>query len=61
MTQRHKMDVQSGISAGTTLGGRYHVLEQIGSGAMANVYRAMDQFLEREVAVKTVTKPGGSA
>lgn len=54
------MDVQSGITAGTVLGGRYHVQEQIGSGAMANVYRAMDEFLEREVAVKVVTRPVGS-
>jgi len=54
------MDVQSGISAGTVLGGRYHVVEQIGSGAMANVYRAVDEFLGRDVAVKIVTKPRGN-
>lgn len=54
------MDVQSGISAGTILGGRYYVVEQIGSGAMANVYRAVDEFLGRDVAVKIVTKPGGN-
>jgi hypothetical protein len=54
------MDVQSGNSAGTVLGGRYNVLEQIGSGAVANVYRAMDEVLEREVAVKIVTRPRDS-
>ena len=47
----------AGISAGTFLGGRYRVVEQIGSGAMANVYRATDESLGRDVAVKIVIKP----
>ncbi|MFE4545667.1 GAF domain-containing serine/threonine-protein kinase [Arthrobacter sp. NPDC056727] len=38
------------------LGGRYRVVEQIGSGAMANVYRAVDESLEREVAVKVINR-----
>ncbi|MFJ5700552.1 serine/threonine-protein kinase [Arthrobacter sp. NPDC093139] len=50
------MDDLSGISAGTSLGGRYRVVEQIGSGAMANVYRATDESLGRDVAVKIVIK-----
>lgn len=50
------MDVPSGSTAGTILGDRYRVVEHIGSGAMANVYRAADEVLGRDVAVKVVTK-----
>jgi ABC-type transport system substrate-binding protein len=39
---------------GTRLGGRYEVIEEIGRGGMANVYRAHDPMLNREVAVKLI-------
>ncbi|MBW3561400.1 MAG: PASTA domain-containing protein [Actinobacteria bacterium] len=38
----------------TRLGGRYRVLREIARGGMATVYRAVDEVLEREVAVKVL-------
>ena len=37
----------------TTLG-RYHILGELGHGAMGTVYRAHDPLIEREVAIKTL-------
>lgn len=37
---------------GTLLGNRYEVLEQVGGGGMALVYRAKDVYLNRIVAIK---------
>ena len=37
---------------GTLLGGRYRLEDQIGSGGMSTVYRAFDETLERQVAIK---------
>ncbi|WP_442603903.1 Stk1 family PASTA domain-containing Ser/Thr kinase [Paenibacillus sp. KN14-4R] len=39
---------------GNTLGGRYEVLELIGGGGMALVYKAQDLLLNRKVAIKVL-------
>jgi len=36
--------------------GRYHVIEQLGTGGMATVYKAFDTRLERYVAIKFIRK-----
>ena len=36
------------------LGGRYQVLDKIGAGGMATVYRGLDEVLGRTVAIKTM-------
>ena len=42
------------INIGKLIGNRYEVIEKIGTGGMATVYRAQDQRLNRFVAVKVL-------
>src|SRR6059058_5167958 len=41
---------------GTSLNGRYRLEARIGSGGMSTVYRALDETLERQVAVKLMSR-----
>jgi len=42
----------SDLQQGTTLAGRYQLLNRLGTGGMAHVYQARDLQLQRQVAVK---------
>jgi serine/threonine-protein kinase len=42
------------LQSGSFLADRYEIIEKIGTGGMSDVYRAVDQVLSREVAVKVL-------
>lgn len=46
--------MNSGNLVGAVLGGRYDIIEKIGTGGMASVYKAKDNLLNRYVAVKVL-------
>ena len=50
--QKHVSEVLVPGSPGALLGGRYRLIDEIGRGSVGTVFRARDEFLGREVAVK---------
>lgn len=44
------------VKEGVLISSRYEVIDKIGSGGMANVYKAIDRVLNRYVAVKVLKK-----
>jgi serine/threonine protein kinase len=44
------------IAPDSVLANRYRIIEKIGAGGMAEVFRGIDHVLEREVAVKVLTE-----
>ena len=42
------------LKSGVYLGKRYEIIERIGSGGMADVYKGMDHKLNRYVAIKVL-------
>jgi serine/threonine protein kinase/Flp pilus assembly protein TadD len=44
------------LSIGSTLAGRYHIIEELGEGGMGKVFKAVDKKIDEKVAVK-VLKP----
>jgi len=58
MDAGHARNIEAGMSTllGTRLNGRYRLEARIGTGGMSTVYRAIDETLERPVAIKLMNR-----
>ena len=55
-TACRKIRTDMSTLVGTSLNGRYRLEARIGAGGMSTVYRAMDETLERQVAIKLMNR-----
>ena len=61
MSLRHGVSRRGRLDTGVLLAGRYRLAELVGRGATARVWRARDELLGRDVAVKQVDQPHRTA
>ena len=52
-----KKESVKGLHINRVLAGRYHLEKTIGSGGMGEIYLAMDNKLQRKVAIKMMLHP----
>ena len=57
LTRRRPLGTRAPAPAAGRLANRYRLLERVGAGGMATVYRARDERLMRDVAVKIIAGP----